>query len=77
MGKTVIGLYLGNSNPGQAYGAASSLAVLLVWVYYSSMIMLFGAEFTEVWNEHRGRHIVPEEGATVAARTAEKPAAAQ
>lgn len=62
-GKAVIGLYLGRSNPGDAYGAAGSLAVVLIWVYYSSMILLFGAEFTQAWAEHRGRGIRPERGA--------------
>src|SRR5690606_19626804 len=70
-GKSLIGLYLGNTNPGQAYGAASSLAVLLVWIYYSSMIMLFGAEFTEVWNRERGHRIVPEAGAILVDESAE------
>lgn len=63
LGKFVIGFYLGQSNPGQAYGAASSLAILLVWLYYSSMILLFGAEFTKVHADARGRPIVPEKGA--------------
>jgi membrane protein len=63
LGKFVIGLYLGKSNPGQAYGAAGSLAVLLLWVYYSSLILLFGAEFTETWAERRGEGIEPEPGA--------------
>jgi membrane protein len=63
VGKTAIGLYLGNSDPGQAYGAASSLAVLLVWIYYSSMIVLFGAELTEVWAERHGRVVEPSRGA--------------
>ena len=45
-GKFLIGFYLGKSNPGEAYGAAGSLALLLVWIYYSSIIVLFGAEFT-------------------------------
>jgi membrane protein len=63
LGKFLIGFYLGKSNPGQAYGAAGSLAVLLLWVYYSSLILLFGAEFTETWAEHRGRGIEPEPGA--------------
>jgi membrane protein len=64
IGKFAIGFYLGRSNPGEAYGAAGSLAVLLVWLYYSSMILLFGAEFTRVWSEDRGRGIAPEHGAT-------------
>jgi membrane protein len=63
LGKFVIGLYLGRSNPGQAYGAAGSLAILLVWLYYSSMILLFGAEFTKVHADARGRPILPEKGA--------------
>jgi membrane protein len=63
LGKTVIGLYLGGTNPGSAYGAAGSLAVVLIWVYYTSMILLFGAEFTELWAERYGRGVVPERGA--------------
>jgi membrane protein len=63
IGKWGIGLYLGNSNPGKAYGAAGSLAVILVWIYYTSMIVLFGAEFTETWATERGQGIEPEEGA--------------
>jgi membrane protein len=63
IGKLLIGLYLGRSNPGQAYGAAASLAVLLVWIYYASMILLFGAEFTQSWAERRGGRVVPEPGA--------------
>jgi membrane protein len=63
LGKFLIGVYLGQSNPGQAFGAAGSLAVLLVWIYYSSMILLFGAEFTQLWAERRGQGIAPERGA--------------
>lgn len=63
VGKFLIGLYLGRSNPGQAFGAAGSLAVMLVWIYYSSMILLLGAEFTQVWAERRGGGIAPEKGA--------------
>jgi membrane protein len=63
IGKFLIGFYLGQSNPGQAYGAAGSLAVLLLWIYYSSLIVLFGAEFTETWAERRGEGIEPEPGA--------------
>jgi membrane protein len=62
-GKFGIGMYLGRSDPGQAFGAAGSLAVLLLWVYYSGLILLFGAEFTQRWAESRGSGIVPEEGA--------------
>jgi len=63
VGKYLIGLYLGQSNPGQAFGAAGSLAVMFVWVYYSSMILLFGAEFTQVWAKRRGSGIAPDRGA--------------
>jgi membrane protein len=63
LGKFLIGFYLGRSNPGQAFGAAGSLAVLFVWVYYSSMILLFGAEFTQAWIERDGSSIAPERGA--------------
>lgn len=63
LGKFLIGFYLGKSNPGQAYGAAGSLAVLLLWIYYSSLILLFGAEFTETWAKQRGEGLEPEPGA--------------
>lgn len=48
IGKSLIGLYLGKAAVGSAYGAAGSLVVVIVWVYYSAMIFLFGAEFTRV-----------------------------
>lgn len=48
IGKSLIGIYLGKAAVGSAYGAAGSLVVVIVWVYYSSMIFLFGAEFTHV-----------------------------
>lgn len=57
LGKYAIGLYLGHSSVGSAYGAAGSLMVLLVWVYYSAIIVLFGAELTQVYAHHRGRGI--------------------
>jgi membrane protein len=63
VGKFLIGFYLGKSNPGQAYGAAGSLAVLLLWIYYSSLILLFGADFTETWAKRRGEGLEPEPGA--------------
>lgn len=58
-GKWALGLYLGSGAAGSAYGAASSLITLLLWVYYSSQILLFGAEFTQVYAERAGRGIKP------------------
>lgn len=49
IGRVLIGTYLGNSAAASVYGAASSLAVLLLWVYYSTMIFLLGAEITKIW----------------------------
>jgi membrane protein len=63
LGKTVIGLYLGRTNPGSVYGVAGSLAVVLIWVYYTSMVVLLGAEFTRLWAQRYGRGITPEKGA--------------
>lgn len=54
VGKYLIGLYLGNSNVGSAFGAAGSILVVLVWVYYSALLLLFGAEFTQVYSESHG-----------------------
>jgi membrane protein len=58
VGKFLIGMYLGKADVGSAYGAAGSLVILLVWVYYSSQILLFGAEFTSVYANRYGSHIV-------------------
>jgi membrane protein len=63
LGRTLIGLYLGRSDPGSVYGAAGSLALVLIWVYYTSMVVLFGAEFTKLWAQRYGKGIVPVEGA--------------
>ena len=63
IGKFVIGMYLGRSSPGDAFGAAGALAVVLVWAYYSGMILLFGAEFTQQWSKQKGGGIRPEKGA--------------
>lgn len=54
IGKFLIGLYLGKSGVASAYGAAGSLVIIVVWVYYSAQILLFGAEFTKVWTKLRG-----------------------
>ncbi|HJR75772.1 MAG TPA: YihY/virulence factor BrkB family protein [Nitrospiraceae bacterium] len=65
LGKFLIGLYLGKSDVGSAYGAAGSLVIVLLWVYYSSQILLFGAEFTQVYANTSGASIVPTEQAVV------------
>jgi membrane protein len=52
-GKLVIGWYLGQSSLGSAFGAAGSMLFVLAWVYYSSQILFFGAEFTKIYAEHR------------------------
>lgn len=57
--KFIIGFYFGRSEPGLAYGAAGSIVLILLWVSYSTMVVLFGAEFTRVYAEHRGRSIKP------------------
>lgn len=54
LGKYLIGLYLGQTAPGSTFGAAGSLIVLLVWIYYSTQILLLGAEFTEVYANRFG-----------------------
>lgn len=57
LGKLLIGLYLGRSSVGSAYGAAGSLVVVMVWVYYSSCILLLGAEFTHAYATRDGRRV--------------------
>ena len=59
IGKWALGLYLGSGTAASAYGAASSLITLLLWIYYSSQILLFGAEFTQVYAARAGRALVP------------------
>jgi membrane protein len=71
VGKFVIGLYLGKSSVASAFGAAGSLVVMMVWVYYSAQIFLLGAEFTWVYSHTYGsrrgmRRPRPEDSAPVA-----------
>lgn len=56
IGKELLGLYLGNGAFGSTYGAAGSLVTVLAWIYYSVQIMLFGAEFTQVYTRKYGSH---------------------
>ena len=74
IGKTLIGLYLGSSAVGTTFGAAGSLVLLLLWVYYSAQILFFGAEFTQVYANTVGSRIVPEgQAATTIQRPEETP----
>ena len=59
LGKALIGLYLGSSNPGTVYGAAGTVVLLLVWVFYSSQILFFGSVFTLVYARKYGADIYP------------------
>ncbi len=61
LGKFLLALYLGREDAASAYGAAGALVLLLSWVYYSANILLFGAEFTQVYARRRGRRIEPTE----------------
>jgi membrane protein len=63
LGKYLIGLYLGRSSTTSAFGAAGSLVVILVWVYYSSQLLLFGAEFTRVYANKMGSPLIPTDNA--------------
>jgi membrane protein len=62
-GKFAIGFYLGQADIGTSYGAAGSLALVMIWVYYSAMVLLGGAVFTYVWAERKGSGVRPEPGA--------------
>jgi membrane protein len=59
LGQVAIGIYFGYVSVGGAYGAAGSLVVLLVWIFYSAQIFLFGAEFTQVYARRQGARIQP------------------
>jgi membrane protein len=62
LGKTAIAYYLGRSGVESAYGAAGSMLVMLLWVYYSSQILFFGAEFTKLHSEDNGTRVRPMKG---------------
>jgi membrane protein len=57
IGKSLIGLYLGRSTVASVYGAAGSLIVILLWIYYSAQVVFFGAEFTKVYSRHFGTRV--------------------
>jgi membrane protein len=63
IGKFLIGFYLGASSIGATYGAAASIVIILLWVYYSSIILYFGAEFTKVYTLNFGKGIIPDKTA--------------
>lgn len=66
VGQIGIGIYMGFAKVGSAFGAASSLVVILVWIYFSAQILFFGAEITQVYASKYGSRRVPEEGADLA-----------
>ena len=75
IGKWALGIYLGSGTAASAYGAASSLITMLLWVYYSSQILLFGAEFTQVYANECGARIEPDKYAVrIERQEIEKPA---
>lgn len=57
--KYLLGLYFGKSDPANAYGAAGSVILIMLWVSYSSLILLFGAEFTRIWSKKSGHKPKP------------------
>jgi membrane protein len=63
LGKYLIGLYLGTTGMASAYGAAGSFAALLIWLYYSAQIFLFGAELTKACADRHGARILPKDNA--------------
>jgi membrane protein len=77
VGKYLIALYIGRASVASTFGAAGSLAVLLVWIYYSSQIMLLGAEFTRAYANRYGHRVVPDENAVPAPHAAPERLAAE
>jgi len=59
IGKWAISAYLGYSSTASVYGAAGTLLIFLLWVYYESLIVFFGAELTQIYARHRGDRIQP------------------
>ena len=65
LGKFAIGAYLSQSNIASTYGAAGSIILILLWVYYSAIILYFGAEFTKVYTRMKGKNIIPNNYAVI------------
>lgn len=74
LGQFLIGLYLGAADPASAYGGAGSVVVLLIWVYYSAIILFFGAELTQAWAKRAGIRIEPSKHARPAHSAKQAPA---
>ncbi len=68
VGRTVIAVYLAHTATASTYGAAGSVVMILLWVYYSSLILLFGAAFTRCHLAERGRPLIPRNSAVVVRR---------
>ncbi|MDF9798425.1 membrane protein [Catalinimonas alkaloidigena] len=68
IGKFLIGLYISHTDPGSTFGAAGSIIIIMLWVYYSGLILIFGAEFTQVYARRKGHRLQP---SSHARRTAE------
>jgi len=63
VGKFLIAIYLAHAGKASAYGAAGSLALILMWTYYSALVLLLGVELTQVWVRRQGREVPPKQGA--------------
>ena len=70
LGQVVLGIYFSLSNPGSAFGAAGSLVLILVWIYYSAQILFFGAEITDVYSKKHGSPVRPSQHAEWASEEA-------
>lgn len=63
IGQFLLGIYFSNFDPTSSYGIAGSIVLLMLWANVSAMILLFGAQFTQVWAKHKGQRILPSEHA--------------
>lgn len=69
LGKYLIGLYVGRASVASSFGAAGSVAILLVWIYYTTQLIFLGAEFTRVFANRYGSHVVPSANAVAVPET--------